>query len=72
MKKIKNDNWSIYLPLLIGTFLAKLFVNFALPALGLDIENVNYVAELLISLGIIIAFYIPTRYAFIKVFKLRE
>ena len=70
MKNKTKDNLSIIAALFIGSVLAKLFTVKALPAMGFDLKNLNYMYDILIDFIPIVVFYIPTRYALIKIFKI--
>jgi hypothetical protein len=47
-----------------------LIYNSALPACGVDIENMHYILDMLLPLLFMIPFYIFTKLAIIKLFKL--
>jgi len=70
MKNKTKDNLSIIAALFIGSVLAKLFTVKALLAMGFDLENINPMVDILVNFIPIVVFYIPTRYALIKIFKI--
>jgi len=70
MKNKTKDNMSIIAALFIGSVLAKIYTVKALPAMGVNLENINPIVDILVNFIPLVGFYIPTRYALIKIFKI--
>ena len=67
---MKKDNVVIIVALIISGVISKLIYNSALPACGVDIENMHYILDMLLPLLFMIPFYLFAKLAIIKMFKL--
>ncbi|GEM_PF-3986582 len=67
---MKRDSIVIIVALIVSGVISRLIYNMVLPACGVDIKNMHYILDILLPVLFMIPFYIFTKLAIIKMFKL--